>query len=72
MFLGSNTIYIHPFSMENHVKSRRIRNLKLPINREGGKDSKFNKRGGPNKSVEGGKFPEINKRACPFIRHLRV
>ena len=34
--------------------------------------SKFNKRGDPNKAVEGGKNPEINKRACPFIRDLRV
>ena len=34
--------------------------------------SKFNKRGDPNKAVQGGKNLEINKRACPFIRDLRV
>ena len=49
-------MYILPFYMEIHAKIGRIGNLKLPINGEGGKTSKFNKRGGPNKSVEGGKI----------------
>ena len=34
--------------------------------------SKINKRGGSNKSVEGGKKAKINKRASPFIRKVRV
>ena len=34
--------------------------------------SKINKRGGSNKSVEGGKKPKINKLASPFIRKVRV
>ena len=34
--------------------------------------SKINKRGGSNKSVEGGKNPKINKRASPLIRNVRV
>ena len=42
------------------------------INREAGIFSKINKRGGPNKSVEGGKIFKLNKRACPSIKDLRV
>ena len=53
MFIGSNIIYIRPFSMDIHMKIGRIGNLKLPIKWEEGKTLKFNKRGGPNKSVEG-------------------
>ena len=56
MLIGSNIIYIRPFSMKIHRKIGKIGNLKIPMNREGGKASKFNKRGGPNKSVEGGKI----------------
>ena len=52
MFIDSNTIFIYG----NSEKIGKIGNLKIPINREGGKTSKFNKRGGPNKSVEGGKI----------------
>ena len=40
----------------NSVRIAKIGNLKFLINGEGGKISKFNKRGGPNKSVEGGKI----------------
>ena len=56
MFIGSNIIYIRPFSIDIHMKIGRIGNLKLPIKWEEGKTLKFNKRGGPNKSVEGGKI----------------
>ena len=56
MLIGSNFIYIRPFSMKIHMKIGKIENLKFLINGEGGKTSKFNKRGGPNKSVEGGKI----------------
>ena len=40
----------------NSVKIARIGNLKFLINGKWGKISKFNERGGPNKSVEGGKI----------------
>ena len=56
MFIGSNKVYICPFLIESQVKFARIGNLKFLINGEGGKISKFNKRGGPNKSVEDGKI----------------
>ena len=52
MFIGSNIIFIYG----NSVKIARIGNLRFLINGEGGKISKFDKRGGPNKSVEGGKI----------------
>ena len=52
MFIGWHIICIYG----NSVKISRIGNLKFLINGEGGKISKFNKRGGPNKSVEGGKI----------------
>ena len=42
--------------MEIHEKIGKIGNLRFLINGEEGKISKFNKRGGPNKSVEGGKI----------------
>ena len=52
MFIGSNIIFIHG----NSVKIARIGDLRFLIIGEGGKISKLNKRGGPNKSVEGGKI----------------
>ena len=60
MFIGSNNVYICPFLIESQVKFARIGNLKLLMNGEAGKSSKFNKWGGPNKGVEGGKF-SLNK-----------
>ena len=51
MFIGSYIIFIYG----NSVKIARIGNLKFLIIGEGGKISRFNKRGGPNKSVKGGK-----------------
>ena len=42
------------------------------INREAGIFSRINKQGGPNKSVEVGKIIELNSRACPSIKDLRV
>ena len=42
------------------------------VNREAGIFSRINKRGGPNKSVKGGKILELNSRACPSIEDLRV
>ena len=56
MFIGSNKEYICPFLIESQVKFARIGNLKFLINVDAGKSSKFNKRGGPNKSVEGRKI----------------
>ena len=56
MFIGSNKAYMCPFLIESQVKFARIGNLKFLINGEAGKSSKFNKRGGPNKGVEGGKL----------------
>ena len=47
--------------------------LKTLIKGEGGIFfSRINKRGGSNKSVEGGKISRKNKWACPFIRKVRV
>ena len=56
MFIGSNKVNICPFFIESQVKFARIGNLKFLINGEAVKSSKFNKRGGPNKGVEGGKI----------------
>ena len=56
MCIGSNVIYICPFSIQIQVKITRKGNLKFLIKRKGGKTSKSNKRRGPNKSVEGGKI----------------
>ena len=42
------------------------------LNREARIFSRINKRGGPNKSVEGGKILELNSRACPSIRGPKV
>ena len=52
MFIGSNIIFIYG----NSVRIARIGDLRFLIIGEGGKISKFDKRGGPNKSVEGGKI----------------
>ena len=56
MFIDSNKVYICPFLIESQVKFGRTGNLKFLTNREAGKSSKFNKRGGLNKGVEGGKI----------------
>ena len=68
MFIGSNKVYIRPFLIESQVKFARIGNLKFLINWEGEKNSIKGEALIRVSRVE--KFPEINKRACPFIRHL--
>ena len=68
MFIGSNIICMY----RNSVKIDRIGNLKFLINGEGEKSQNLIKGESLIRVSRVEKFPEINKRACPFIRHLRV
>ena len=46
--------------------------METRINEQKEQNPKNNKRAGENKASIGGKMLKINKRACSFIRYLRV